>query len=43
MFQIPGPAVLIAAILGYIGIDTIVHAIGNLFEKQKGEDPENKR
>lgn len=37
MVTITGPAVVIIAIIGYLGIDTIAHCVGNLFEKDKNK------
>lgn len=45
MVQVTGPAVVIICAIAYLGIDAIVHFVGNLFEKNKDklkEDPNNK-
>lgn len=42
MVTITGPAVVVIAVIGYLGIDTIVHFVGNLFEKDKNKKGESK-
>ena len=43
MIHITGPAVVIGIIVAYLGMDAIVHFVGNLFEKDREKQDEEKQ
>ena len=43
MVQLTGPAVAVIAVVAYLGIDAIVHFVGNLFERDKDKEDSRKK
>ena len=43
MVHLTGPAVVLIAVVGYLGINSIVRFIDNLFDKDESKRSEDKR